>query len=241
MKIENLIEAYIQKCYSPVRVMIGVPEILEIRNILEKTDCSKCVVDLGGGDGLAASLIGDYFDINIDIGHHIQFQENPHYNKTIVADITNIALADNSREVMTCISVLEHIEKWPLVLEGVYRVLKKDGIFIMTSPNKSFWWPKNRKQGIFKYYYKKMNHNHVRLFEIDELKNILTEIGFSKVEVYGIGYKTLGYFWMFLRPLELIFMRRLLRLIVKKLAVRNLEHFYYKGDQSTTLVGIAVK
>lgn len=140
---------------------------------------------------------------------------------------------------MTCISVLEHIEKWTLAMKEAYRVLKKDGYFIMTTPNKGFCDPK--RQGIFRFYYKKMNHNHIKLFEIKELKKILLNIGFRQVEVYGIGHRMLGYLWMFFRPLELLFPVKILRPIIKCLAVRNLDNFSYKGDQSTTIIAIARK
>lgn len=54
MKNNDLMELYLNRSYSPIRVMIGVPEILEIRHILTEIDCGKCIVDLGGGGWISS-------------------------------------------------------------------------------------------------------------------------------------------------------------------------------------------
>lgn len=55
-------------------------------------------------------------------------------------DILNIPFPEESFDIIVCMEVLEHIKDVDLALKNIYRVLKYDGIFIMSTPNNSLLW-----------------------------------------------------------------------------------------------------
>lgn len=80
-------------------------------------------------------------------------------------------IAFNSYDIVICFQVLEHIENDIDFLKEVYRVLKPNGVFILTTPN--------RKMTITR------NPWHVREYEPLKLKGVLNKI-FDEVNLMGI-------------------------------------------------------
>jgi len=50
----------------------------------------------------------------------------------------NLPYEENSFDVILCFDVLEHVDDWKQVISEAYRVLKKDGLFLFDTINKSF-------------------------------------------------------------------------------------------------------
>ena len=156
------------------------------------------ILEVGCGRGFYAHIIGVFFPktsyIGIDINEeHLQIAKvfaqasNVNFRKV---DATKLPFADKVFDKIICTEVLEHIENDRMALSELYRVLKPQGIAIITVPNKNypfFWDPINWVlerffhthipshvllfAGIWAY--------HVRLYGEDELLEKVKKQGFK--------------------------------------------------------------
>ena len=99
----------------------------------------------------------------------------------VIDDMTASSLSDASFDCIVAVEVLEHIEDDEAFLKNVFRVLKPNGLFLMTTPNGDF--------------VENTNPDHKRHYRAKELRSRL-ETFFSSVSVhYGIKsgrIRTLG-------------------------------------------------
>jgi ubiquinone/menaquinone biosynthesis C-methylase UbiE len=101
------------------------------------------VLDLATGEGYGASLLArqaaSVIGIDLDEAtiHHASNkydQANLHF---LVGDITQIPiLAPQSCDVIICFEAIEHVEAHQGLLDEIKRLLVKDGLFIISTPNK---------------------------------------------------------------------------------------------------------
>ncbi len=88
----------------------------------------------------------------------------------LVCDITDIPLEDNSLDAIMCIEVIEHLEDPLLAFKEFSRLLKKEGLLILTAPFNSLthYAPYHYSTGFSKYYYQKHLPNYN--FEIVDIR-----------------------------------------------------------------------
>lgn len=75
---------------------------------------------------------GEYDDSACDVG--LQNSEWHSKRVNIISDIVDIPVKDNSFDIILCSEVLEHIKNPNKVLEEFARIIKKDGILLLTAP-----------------------------------------------------------------------------------------------------------
>lgn len=100
---------------------------------------------------------------------------------------------DNSFEVVTMLAVFEHIEPSKLEenISEIYRVLKKDGVFIMTTP--AIWTDKIlRAMSKFDLVSKEEIEEHKDAYSPAKILPYLTKSGFNKQSIQ------FGYFELFM-------------------------------------------
>ncbi len=118
---------------------------IELQTVYERTKGKSFKgpsMDLGGGDGYLSSILFDKpFDYNVDNGEandlHIAI-EKKRYKKVLVESAEHMSLKDDSLNFVFSNSVVEHIPDIEAVLSEVSRTLKKDGVFVFTSPSDKF-------------------------------------------------------------------------------------------------------
>ena len=124
-------------------------------------------LDAGSGDGYGSAVLSETalevvgIDISksaIEIASRKYKKPNLRYK---VMDIRAIAFDSASFDAAVAFEVFEHIKAPQNMVEGVRRVLKPDGVFIVSTPNGAFI-----KSG-------KPNPYHVREYTIDEFNKIL--------------------------------------------------------------------
>jgi len=115
-----------------------------LRSSLPNADGDKSLLDIGCGTGFIIHLANDLFKRidGIDITEAMLAQVdltlgNVHIK---IAEAENTGFSDNSMDMVTAYSFLDHLYKVEPVFQEVYRVLKPGGIFYADlNPNRAFW------------------------------------------------------------------------------------------------------
>jgi 2-polyprenyl-3-methyl-5-hydroxy-6-metoxy-1,4-benzoquinol methylase len=93
-------------------------------------------------------------------------------------------------DMVICNDVLEHLMNPANALENIMKVLKKDGILYITTPNMNLI-----RKKIFHYADKK--EHHVSLFSHKDMLNLLQKIGFRIIQHWTFATFTLFFFARF--------------------------------------------
>ncbi len=104
-----------------------------------------------------------------------------------------IPLASDSVDYITMLAVLEHLSFPEVILEECFRILKKNGRLIITTPlpvSKSILEFLAFKLRVLS---REEIGEHINYFSLPQLKNILEKIGFSllKLEKFELGFNAL--------------------------------------------------
>lgn len=110
------------------------------------------ILDLGCGTGVSTIVLANMGFSNVTgidlseelIKQAVYLSENPfinwiskrkYYPYFYTGDIYNLNYLDESVDICFMFGVLHHFKNYHLVVKEVFRVLKKDGIFIIVEPN----------------------------------------------------------------------------------------------------------
>ncbi len=115
-----------------------------LKNVLKtiSKDKNKILLNLGCGDGEYDLYLKRYYKkiISLDINKNdlkIAKKLNNNINY-ILADAQNLPLKNNIFDEIVCVDVLEHIKNDTIAAKEISRILKKQGLFILTAPNKNY-------------------------------------------------------------------------------------------------------
>ncbi len=147
------------------------------------------ILDLGCGSGAFTkyllNLSGKIF--GLDICHNLirkaEFKDRINF---ITGDIESLPFKDGSFDMVFFSNVLHHFPDLTLPLKEAYRVLKKDGHCFAIDPNNSnpvVWIFRNRKSPFFTKGETTLNE---RPLSGKEVKKVLFENGFKKIDVFAI-------------------------------------------------------
>ncbi len=158
-------------------------EIFIYKWCLDKITSSSFCLDLGCGAGYGTSIISTKANkvIGLDISSEAIANGDLKYKKSNcefrLYDGITIPFGDNTFDVITSFHVIEHVKNDLNFLSEIKRVLKNNGIFILTTPNKTLRLGENQKP---------WNIFHIREYTFSELEELLGKI-FQKTEVFGIS------------------------------------------------------
>ena len=176
--------------------------------ISDNKNINTKILDLGcdiGFLGFTLSKLNRDFVIHgVDINKENLKIAKGHYEKTYVFDLnTKTWPISGKYEVVVLADTLEHLTNPKKVLSNVYKLLKKNGLLIVSVPNIVFWWSRllimvgrfpKHKRGIF-------DKTHLHCFTRQTLENLLTLNKF-KIE----SFHTTNF------PLQFIFNKKKLNL-----------------------------
>ncbi len=103
---------------------------------------NKKVLDIACGEGYGVNLMSNYANhvTGIDIDKKVIRKANQKYTnkniKFIEGSILNIPSPNNSFDIVICFETLEHVEEHELLISEIKRVLKHDGLLIISTPDK---------------------------------------------------------------------------------------------------------
>lgn len=136
---------------------------------------NKHVIDLACGTGYGCGILSSKASSVIGIDNSeeaVAYANNNYQRKNIsykMSDVVKTSLPAKSADVITSFETIEHLADDAAFIKEVYRLLKTNGIFIMSTPNIEFSTGKNPY--------------HVREYYLQECKKLLKD--FNSVEVYG--------------------------------------------------------
>lgn len=138
----------------------------------------KTVLDIACGSGYGCLLLvsaGAKKIIGIDNAKDAIIyakKKYPHQKITYgVGDAGNIPLKNNSIDVVVSFETIEHVEDYKKFVQEIHRVLKKNGVVIMSTPNALLGT-------------EEANPFHIKEFTREEFTGLLGK-GFTKPVLYG--------------------------------------------------------
>lgn len=155
-----------------------------------KLDC----LDIGTADGLMLSKLNNIFKFNRAIG--IEMAEElikTNKDKSIkleIGDVENLHFDNDSFDIIVACAIIEHVDDPRKMLSECYRVLRKNGILIITTPN-----PFHDEIATKIKYFKE--GNHIESFPLPKLNTMLKSNNFKIVRS-----KYFMFFPFFKLPLE---------------------------------------
>lgn len=106
----------------------------------------KKVLDLGSGEGYGCNLLANEAEsvIGVDANTKAIHQAKKTYPRRnlsfIQGSVTDLPIKDNGAfDLIICYETIEHVEEHQAVMREVKRLLKEDGLFIISSPNKKVY------------------------------------------------------------------------------------------------------
>lgn len=141
----------------------------------------KKVLDIACGEGYGSAILAQ--DASAVIGVDISLEAVEHARRTYEGiaglefhqgDAAAIPLPDNSVDVVVSFETIEHHDKHVEMMNEVRRVLRPDGVLVMSSPNRLVY---SEKAGYH-------NEFHVKELDFGEFDELLRS-QFSKVHYYG--------------------------------------------------------
>ena len=147
-----------------------------------KQDC--LVLDLACGNGYGTNILGCKVGVKVvggDISEETLALCKNRYSKENLEfkfiDATKIDYPVNYFNVIASFETIEHTTKYELMIKELSRVLKKDGVLLLSTPNSKVTSPNG----------KIINPYHTQEFNAIELEQLLKS-HFTKVTVYGQEY-----------------------------------------------------
>lgn len=179
------------KIYPQVFFIFNPFKIYEFKELTRELNFSKdeIILDIGCGDGLQTILIGkrckkiigiDISEKSIEKAKYLSLHTKERINSEFhCVKIENAEFENEYFDKVFSICVIEHIPNYVDILKEAYRILKKDGQMIFSVDSldtiEDELLEKHRKKYFVEKYFKK-----------DELKIILEDVGFIKVDIFPI-------------------------------------------------------
>lgn len=149
---------------------------------LEKIPENSHVLEVGCGDGYGTSILSKKAKkiIGLDVDRKTTEDADKKYgtDKCVFQayDGKKLPYNNNTFDAVVSFQVIEHVNDDKGFVSEISRILKKDGIFLVTTPNKTYRLRKGQKP---------FNPFHVREYYPEELEELL-KTAFRNVEMHGI-------------------------------------------------------
>jgi len=130
----------------------------------------KKVVDIASGEGYGSNLLAELAEsvTGIDIAkesvEHASIKYKKDNLKYIIGSADNIPVEDNTVDVVVSFETIEHHDKHHEMLKEIKRILKDDGILIISSPDKYYYSDLRKTQ----------NPYHIKELYFQEFKDLIS-------------------------------------------------------------------
>jgi len=196
MKKEEEIRQFYEK-YHTVKIANPIGNFMQrercnqLRFLIKNIQGKVLIIGCGSQDDM--SIINkECKGVGIDISAEAIKKSKKGYPRFeyFVADATNLPLPDNSFDCVVCSEVIEHIPENERVLSEVKRILKNNGVFIITTPNWLSWYGLARKiaEKLFKRPFTAGNQPIDNWLTPFSLRKKLKKYGFKIILFRGLWY-----------------------------------------------------
>jgi len=204
-------EYFYRDNYSITEANSFEPRLQEVIRIFRKyLSENQTVLDIGCGDGNFAIFLKnvlkakDIFGIDISEKAVSLCIKNGINAVKLNVDDDKLPYENGFFDAIFCGEVIEHLYDPDFLLSEIYRVLKKGGIFLITTPNLAAWhnrailclgFQPHFTEVSLKYHYVGKLHpkakdlkasGHIRVFTYRALKDLLKIHGFTLIKTTGI-------------------------------------------------------
>jgi ubiquinone/menaquinone biosynthesis C-methylase UbiE len=145
----------------------------------------KIVVDCASGDGLSSRLLAEAgaalvygYDISPDAVHYARRANGLANTQFEVASATALPLRDEAADLFVSLETIEHLDAVDEYLREVVRVLRLDGEFVCSTPNRLVYSPGHTLES------RPWNPFHVREYSREEFRQLLHSC-FGQVTLLG--------------------------------------------------------
>jgi SAM-dependent methyltransferase len=150
------------------------------------------VLDMGCGAGYGAYLLATSdpasFIIGMDIAQDAIAFAKSRYQATnlryIVGDALAFPFAWASFDMIVALEVIEHLKDAQQAVEKVRRLLKPDGVFVVSTPNRDVYSEGHKEP---------WNPYHIQEFSLPEFKALLSS--FPYIQIYGQSHAVGSLIW----------------------------------------------
>ena len=132
-----------EKLYRLNLVLDIIKEITNKENKANNNLEGKKYIDLGCKDGYLLDKAKDlgYQVHGVDISVNIVNELSKQGFSMKKLDLNNhLSYPDNYFNIVTCLQVIEHLTNPEFLLTEIYRILKPNGIVILSTPDLDYWW-----------------------------------------------------------------------------------------------------
>ena len=140
----------------------------------------KAVLDVACGEGYGSVLMADVahtvvgVDISDEAVHHASSLYDKQNLKFVQASVINLEFPDDSFDVVVSFETIEHLAEQVEMLSEIRRVLRPNGVLIISSPNRPIYSEESGEHNEF----------HVKELDFQEFDTLLRSL-FPKVEYFG--------------------------------------------------------
>jgi ubiquinone/menaquinone biosynthesis C-methylase UbiE len=164
---------------------------LERYRFATKYVLNKTVLDMACGTGYGSNIMakaGAKFVKGIDISSELIDYGRTHYQRNNLSFEVGDActfIGDSLYDVIVSFETIEHVEDYHLMLINLHRLLKKNGLLIISTPNRLVTSPRSKSLTD-----KPKNKFHRVEFSVQELLEVLTDSGFwISRKIYGQRFR----------------------------------------------------
>ncbi|MCE5361415.1 MAG: class I SAM-dependent methyltransferase, partial [Acidithiobacillus sp.] len=151
---------------------------------------SRKVLDIACGEGYGSALLAQEAEevFGVDIAPEAVIHAQKRYQRYFtnltfrVGSATDIPYPDESFDLVVSFETIEHLAEQEQMLEEICRVLRRDGILIISTPDRSVY---HRAYGVD-------NPFHVKELDKDSFEQLL-KAHFPHVDLYGQRFLTAGW------------------------------------------------
>ncbi len=135
-----------ERLTTSLEVAHGVIEHLHRYALAQKITIDKIVLDIASGEGYGSFLLSKTASkvYGVDIDENSINYAKAKYGKSeninfLVGSTDAIPLDDNSVDIVISFETIEHHNEHQLMIQEILRVLKNDGVLLISSPEKSIY------------------------------------------------------------------------------------------------------
>ncbi|MCI4407802.1 MAG: class I SAM-dependent methyltransferase [Thermofilum sp.] len=198
------------------------PRVLTTIDLITKNVNSKVtrIIELGCGDGSTvrevANALGAVEVYGVDVNEEVLKKAEDRGVKVIKTDLNNDILPFENEffDIILMEEVIEHLINPDNAFKEAYRILKKGGLFIVSTPNLAWWvnrlilllgyqpyWSECStvyNVGKFKRDLRRPISGHLRLYTYRALKQLLELYDFKVVASKGVTYSNLPFLFSYI-------------------------------------------